>query len=371
MSVKRVALAGYYGRGNFGDDLMAVIIGQAIRKWGMEPRVFALCEPYAGRFGFEVARTPRELLDGAGLLVWGGGGALVSWGGRNVDKITRLELETHAELLDQAKRRGVRTVAVSVGGGGGTSPPQPRERSARLISVASWMTVRNQADLALPRSAGIPCGYFPDIVWRTSELFAPPARPKGGRLRIGVDIYFANLRRQHAEYALALMQLAVLRRPDIEFIFVDSTNRACSPYRCIGRAVRGPNVTRYQFEQPDADLELLGGLDAMISTRLHVPVVCLQYGVPVACLFSEGKMRLLLESLGLLEHYYGHHRAAAWARVMLSGGGWERWIANYRFPPAAYLRDAALGHLRALEAEVSGGRAPLLFETAEAGSGGQ
>ncbi|MBE0659046.1 MAG: polysaccharide pyruvyl transferase family protein [Bryobacteraceae bacterium] len=371
MGVKRVALAGYYGRGNFGDDLMAVIFGQAIRKWGIEPRVFGLCEPYAGRFGFEVAQTPGELLDDAGLLVWGGGGALVSWCGRKVDKETRLQLETHAELLDQAKRRGVRTVAVSVGGSGDPSPPQQGERSARLLSLASWMTVRNKADLALPRGAGIPCGHFPDIVWRTSELFPAPARRKGGRLRIGVDIYFANLRRHHAEYVVALMQMAVLRRPDIEFIFIDSTNRACSPYRCIGRAVRGANVTRHQFEQPDADLELLGELDAMISTRLHIPIVCLQYGVPVACLFSEGKTRLLLDSLGLLEHYYGHHRAAEWAGVMLSGGGWEHWIANYRFSPVAYLRDAALGHLRALEAEVSGGRAPLLFDAAATGSDGQ
>jgi hypothetical protein len=233
------------------------------------------------------------------------------------------------------------------------------------------MTVRNEADLALPRSAGIPCGYFPDIVWRTGEFFPAPARRKVGRLRIGVDIYFSNLRSQHAEYFVGLMQMAVLRRSDIEFIFVDSTNRACSSYRCIGRAVRGPNVTRYQFEQPYADLELLGGLDAMISTRLHIPVVCLQYGVPVACLFSEGKTRLLLESHGLLEHYYGHRRAAEWAGVMLRGSGWEQWIANYRFPPFAHLRDAALGHLRALEAEVCGGPAPLLFDTAEAGSDGQ
>jgi hypothetical protein len=167
------------------------------------------------------------------------------------------------------------------------------------------------------------------------------------------------------------MQMAVLRRPDIEFIFVDSTNRACSPYRCIGRAVWGPNVTRYQFEQPDADVELLGGLDAMISSRLHVPIVCLQYGVPVACLFSEGKMRLLLESLGLPEHGYGHRRAAEWAGVMLSGGGWERWMANYRFPAVAHLRGEAMGHLKALEVEVSGGRAPQLFDAPEAGSGGQ
>lgn len=355
MRAKRVALTGYYGRGNFGDDLMAVIIGQALRKWGIEPRVSGLCEPYAGRFGFEVARTPRELLDDVDLLVWGGGGALVSWRGRKVDKETRLQLETHVELLDEAKRRGVRTVAISVGGDGDPSAPHPGERRARLISLASWMTVRNQADMAIPQSAGIPCRYFPDIVWGTSDFFPAPARRRGGRLRIGVDIYFANLQRQHAAYMVALMQTAVLRRPDIEFIFVDSTNRACSPYRCIGRAVWGPNVTRYQFEQPEADLELLGGLDALVSTRLHVPVVCLQYGVPVASVFGEGKTRMLFESLGFSEHSYRHSRMAEWAKVMLARQGWERWIESYRFLPADELREASRGHLRVLAEEVNAG----------------
>ena len=75
----RVALAGYYDAGNFGDDLSAVLFGLALRRYGIPFSVYGLCEPYAQRFGFERAASPDELLAGADAFVWGGGGLLVSW----------------------------------------------------------------------------------------------------------------------------------------------------------------------------------------------------------------------------------------------------------------------------------------------------
>ena len=89
-----------------------------------------------------------------------------------------------------------------------------------------------------------------------------------------------------------------------------------------------------------------------MSTRLHVPVVCMQYGVPVASLLGEGKTRLLFESLGLDAHFYSHGRMTEWARVMLGRDGWERWIAGYTFPDVPQLREGCLGHLRVLREEL-------------------
>lgn len=353
MGVRRVALSGYYGRGNFGDDLMAVIFGRAIQRLGAELRVYKLCEAYAGRFGFDVAQTPETLLEGADLLVWGGGSSLIPWRGFIYRKLHPKAILGNIAVMLEAERRGVRLAALSVGGDGNPAPPDPRERRAKLLSLASRMTVRNQSDLALPQRAGILCDWFPDIVWHTGAMFPVTRSSSRGRLRIGIDMYPSNLLRQHGEYFVALLQMAVMRRPDVEFVLIDSANRTRSPYRGLGLAVRGRNVTRYQFEHLEPDLEFLAGLDALISTRLHVPIVCMQYGVPVASVFGEGKTRLLFESLGLSAHCYRHSRMAEWAKVMLAKQGWERWIESYRFPPVDELRQGCQGHLRVLAEEVA------------------
>ncbi len=72
--VTRVALAGFYDSGDFGDDLSAVLFGLALRRFGIPFVVYGLCEPYAERFNFEREADPVRALDGAGALVWGGGG---------------------------------------------------------------------------------------------------------------------------------------------------------------------------------------------------------------------------------------------------------------------------------------------------------
>lgn len=355
MGAKRVALCGYYNRGNFGDDLMAVLFGRTIQELGAGLRVYKLCDAYAGRFGFEVAHSPAELLDGADLLVWGGGSSLIPWRGFIYRKLHPKATRGNIAVMLEAERRGVKLVALSVGGDGNPAPPDPRERRAKLFSLASRMTVRNQADLALPQRAGVRCDWFPDIVWHAGAMFPATKPGKRERLKIGIDMYPSNLLRQHGEYFVALLQLAVIRRPDVEFVLIDSANRTRSPYRGLGVVVRGRNVTRYQFEHLEPDLEMLAGLDALVSTRLHVPMVCLAYGVPVASVFGEGKTRLLFESLGLSEHFHHHGRMAEWSKVMLARNGWERWIEGYRFPPVDELREESRGHLSVLAEEVNAG----------------
>jgi polysaccharide pyruvyl transferase WcaK-like protein len=334
---------------------MAVLFGRKIRELGAELRVYKLCEACAGRFGFDVAHSPEALLDGADLLVWGGGSSLIPWRGYIYRKFHPKATRGNIAVMLEAERQGVRLVALSVGGDGNPAPPDPRERRAKLLSLASRMTVRNQADLALPQRMGVRCEWFPDIVWHTSAMFPVTQSGSRGRLRIGIDVYPSNLLRQYGAYFAALLQMAVLRRPDVEFVFIDSANRTRSPYRGIGLAVRGRNVTRYQFEHLEPDLRMLAGLDAIVSTRLHVPMVCLTYGVPAASVFGEGKTRLLFDSLGFNEHFYRHSRMAEWAKVMLAHDGWERWIEGYRFPPVDELREASRGHLRVLADEVNAG----------------
>lgn len=61
-----------------------------------------------------------------------------------------------------------------------------------FLDGARYASVRNPADLALLRALGVEGEVFPDLVWRAGSP-APRHRPPGDRLRIGLDVYLANL----------------------------------------------------------------------------------------------------------------------------------------------------------------------------------
>ena len=347
-SVRKVALAGFYGAGNFGDDLSASLFGLALRRLGISFSVYGLCEPYTARFGFERAASLGELLDTAGALVWGGGGLLISWSSltyrllypsaaSGLDRLVRAVLERHIPVL-----------LASVGGDGrplGTLTPAYR---ARLVEAAQSVTVRNLQDVALLEAVGKRARYFPDIVWGLSRVL-PMERRRSGRPRIGFDLYPSNLLRQGALRLLPRLQAAVNARPECDFVFIDSTNASCRKYRGLAGIVRGPNVSRYQFRDPDEDLAFIASLDAVCSSRLHMPVVAMQYGVPALSVFAEPKTRMLFANLGLERYSFHQDRASEFSALMASRTSFDRLLAEFAFPDARRLGAESQGHVARLE----------------------
>jgi len=93
---------------------------------------------------------------------------------------------------------------------------------------------------------------------------------------------------------------------------------------------------------------MLASLDLLVSSRLHVPVVCLGHHVPVAWTFCEKKTRLFLHTLGLGAMDFGHGRILEFARMLGSRDGLDAYLAGYPFPDTAALFRASGGHLQQL-----------------------
>jgi hypothetical protein len=223
-----VGLVGFYGHGNFGDDLMALIFGLFLRRIGVSFSVYRLCPPYAARFGFSVAQSAGELLESAGVLLRGGGGLLVPWPNLTYHVLYPRVSSQYSRLIGTALRHGVPLLASSVGGDG--SCPQKLTPSYKQIFVQSarFVSVRNPQDLTLLHRLGVPGEAYPDIVWKASEYF--PIRPrKRGGLRIGMDVYLSNLLRHSAARLLPLLFALTRERRDCEFVFLDTTNRRKKP----------------------------------------------------------------------------------------------------------------------------------------------
>jgi polysaccharide pyruvyl transferase WcaK-like protein len=343
----RVALAGFYHAGNFGDDLSAVLLGLSLRRHGIPFSVYGLCEPYAQRFGFERAASPEQLLSGADAFVWGGGGLLVSW-----PRVTyRLLFPSAASRLDGLARavnaRAIPVLLASVGGDGRRVRALTPRYKARLVAAAQSITVRNPQDVEALTAWGRHATYFPDIVWGLGGVL-PIERRRGERLRIGVDLYASNLLRQGALQWLPRLQAVVSRRQDCDFVFMDTTNESRKRYGGLAGIIRGANVSRYQFRDLEADLAFVGSLDAVFSSRFHVPIVAMQCGVPAVSVFAERKTRLLYANLGLERLSFHHGRTGELLSLMSSRTELERLTRAGTFPDAARLGTESLGHVNLL-----------------------
>jgi hypothetical protein len=354
MQSRHIALVGYFGRGNFGDDCSAVLLGLALRQAGFSFSIYRLCEAYAKPFGFPIATSPEGVLEGADVLLWGGGGLLVPWPDLLYRALFPGVASEFANLVTRATGKEIRLTACSVGGDGSRTSrltPAYKEFFARS---AAFMTVRNPQDLAILERFGVPGACFPDLMWLAGELLPLPVRKPGG-MRIAIDLYPSTLLRRFAPYLLPVLQSLLHGRQDCQFFFLDSTNAGCKPYRGLGRFIHGANASPYQFSSPESDLQFLASLDLLISSRLHTPVVAFQYGVPAISLLAEKKTTLLFSNLGLDNLSYGHRRILDLYRLLSCKQSLDAFLRNFRFPDIQALRCGAAGHLRFLFEHLTSG----------------
>ncbi len=135
---------------------------------------------------------------------------------------------------------------------------------------------------------------------------------------------------------------------------VDTTNASRRPYRGVGGVIRGANVSRYQFRDLDDDLAFVGSLDAVFSSRFHLPVVAMQCGVPAVSIIAERKTRLLYGNLGLERFCVGRDRLGDLLARISGGAGLEELIRVFEFPDVARLGAASLGHAETLRDALEG-----------------
>ncbi len=353
-TLPKVGLAGFYGYGNFGDELMAVIIGRYLASIGVPFSVYRLCPPYAQKYGLPVKHSAEELLEDASVLLWGGGGLLVPWPQLTYSVLYPKVAGSFDELISLALRRKMRLMGVSVGGDGTCPHELVPAYKQRFVEAAEYLTVRNPQDLPLLERFGVEAQFFPDIVWQASKWF-PTRRKKTGRMRIGMDIYAGNLLRQNAAYLIPLLYSVTHKRKDCEFIFIDTTNRSRKPYRGLGLVIRGDNVRAHQFYDMEEDVDLLASLDLLVSTRLHAPMICLQYGVPTLSLLGEKKTEVMFRNLGLAQLCYGKGRVGEFLALMRDRERMERFIQGFEFPDVATLQAGSEGHLQILRERLCDG----------------
>lgn len=356
MSEPQVGLVGFYGVGNYGDDLMASLCASHLVEHGFPCTVFSLGKP--GRdslttpsfehLAVRITHDPRELVRVADMLVWGGGGLLVSWDERTFRRRFPGIAEKFHCLVELSRLKGLPRCAVSVGGDGRSVSHLTPAYKELFMEGAYYASVRNSSDLTILQNLGVKGEVFPDLVWRAGSA-ASSSRPPGDRLRIGLDVYLANLADRCGLHFAALLQALVWRCPQHTFVCLNSNHRTArpsSPNRWL--RLQGKNVEHYQFHDFSQDATMLGSLNLLVSSRLHVPVVCLGHRVPVVWTFCERKTQVFLHALGLKAMDFGHGRVLEFADLLVHGEKLEAFLANYPFPDTEALFHSSKAHLNRL-----------------------
>jgi polysaccharide pyruvyl transferase WcaK-like protein len=362
-----VGLVGYYGRGNFGDDLVAAIIGTHLVQQGHRCTVLGWDEAMATSIGLSAARDPVELVASSDAVVLGGGSILSRMRGSRLRRSLRQHYARSIGAVEvvrvECARRGTPLFALSIGGDGATLSELPSWHGT-LIQALTAATVRHEEAAALFDAAGRRAICYPDIVLQTARWFPPAqSRPapgaRGGRVTVGIDVYWSNLVAQGALYLPAVLQRLVRRRPDVTFVYLDTTHVDQAPFRAVGPPSGAANAERYQFHDLRQDLDRLATLDLILSTRLHAGAAALSYGVPFVSLFGERKTHFFLRGAGLAPMAIGHAGALRLSGPATASGMLDRWL-DPMGPKAAHdAIERSAGHLAALDEMLRDGTSPL------------
>ncbi|MDZ4701984.1 MAG: polysaccharide pyruvyl transferase family protein [Rhodothermales bacterium] len=196
--------------------------------------------------------------------------------------------------------------------------PRYRKRLRAIFDDAALILLRDTLSLAHVRSLGVThdrVAILPDVVF---ALWRPPApRPAGGRLRVAISVRrWAHFTGQSAEAGMAGYRQAVtagverlVTHHQAEVVFL-STCQGVPEYAYDDSAearevvARLPVETQQRvrvddaFHRPEELLERLAAFDLVVATRMHMAILSMIAGTPVAPIVYEFKTRELLDLVG-------------------------------------------------------------------------
>lgn len=285
-----VLIWGYYFEGNFGDDAMGLIFANEVRKLGHEPIIYGDGDHLREHIDAKIS----PLLPDCDLhrsIILGGGGFMTSlgWRHRLFGSFSAQEKAKLTELDEFLKNGNRHLVPISIGG---DKRGVTTLKKQILVTNCQSGTVRLKSDLDRLRRVGI--DHFEehaDILWLISRFFQSDHKPDRKSGKVGF-----NLKARHATKQLS---------------------SACAQV-CSSHGLRPINVTshvdlkRYSYENQDplwdtlsysGDIlefaRQLGQLSVIVSSKLHVGLVAMSFGIPFISYRGPEKAKSALMEMGL------------------------------------------------------------------------
>lgn len=327
----RLLLIGAYGMTNLGDEAILAAMLAELRA-AVPGATFAVVAQDVGALPAADDVTPVAFADGAigaalrdaDLLIIGGGGLIFDFRIRatyddfHSDKATNFYPHYRAAFLAHELGIPVYLYAVGVGPLVGATA---RELTRRVCDIAAAITVRDSLSRIELRNLGVPEASIEVTADPTMRLVAPLAQrdaagsgppvgfvirdwfPMGAPGAVRLPHGAAYLDRYFARFAAAADHVVAARGGRAIFFAVQSEVDDDRRYagEALGRLAHRAGATIVEAADHEELQALIGGLELVVSTRLHGVIFAALAGVPAIGFNMNMKVRALLIDLGLPE----------------------------------------------------------------------
>ena len=300
-------LAGYYGYGNFGDDVVLETLISELRARQEDLELLVLSRSpraTALRFGVDCARrfsplSLRRAMKKSRALLSGGGSLLT-------DATSRRSLHYYAGLLVYAKHHGLRTALVS-GGVGPLRHSGSRNTVRKALGATDLITLRDQDSLDLVRELGFPEARL------SADMALLCAAPAGRELDRLAERH--GLRRK--EYAVVCLRPWKTASPDFREVLAACCDHIAERYglhvvllpvqpdqdlrvaRAVAQRMKSRRVTVAEDRGGAAQLHgWIAGAGLCLSMRLHPLICAFSAEVPLLGLTYDKKVTEFLREIG-------------------------------------------------------------------------
>lgn len=277
---KTIGLIGWLWRGNFGDDLMAVLHAVRLKALGYNVVAWQLGTDRTKQYDIATVDTIEALVECSDAIVYAGGGLFTN-AHRLMEPLGDFG-ESMERLCQSIRLRGIPLLLSSVGGDGENTLLSTTQ--VKMIELASSVTLRNEEDVAwFTRRFNKPYQVFPDIVWRTpTDLAVATVAPS------------AVLRHNPGSRAekMLLVTLAALAN-------VAHRRLRLKRVRCETQPVGAHYSKDECYTSLNQMLTLLSETKLVVTHRLHMGIATLAFGGYAIALRPEEKTRLVFERLGM------------------------------------------------------------------------
>ena len=314
---------GYYGYGNFGDDLLLQALVEGIRGRDVRARFTVYClAPVAGyeddpgiafaplaRFLQNARARPWRLaryiagFSGAiartDVLVIGGGALFIDKGRFSAS----LALLYGAALLARLRRRRVVIVGVGIDD---LRHPASRWLTHRIFALAEFAALREKPiGFVLPRRVDRRTELAADLVYGL-PLEAPPPRVPAPKRAIGLCLidYYRTVEpdpKRHASYEAAVLRFIEHRRAANDFIAITLQRGTGLRDDWLPAMLQSHNagIPAIHVDGIAAARAAVARIDVLVTMRLHLGILGAIWGKPVVVIDHERKMAALAEALAL------------------------------------------------------------------------
>ncbi|MEZ4699533.1 MAG: polysaccharide pyruvyl transferase family protein [Rhodothermales bacterium] len=302
--------------------LMPARDGWLRRIWGVirfamwhlaRPRAYAAARLHAGGRP-RLARLLLTRRQRAAFEAYAGADLIVSTGGTYLVEHYSLAPRLFEFTIARLLRKPLVFYTQSLGP---FNRPAHRKKLRAVFDDAQLVLLRDEQSLGYLRDIGVAndrVHVMPDVVFALRDPDRRPVRSDEGRPRVAVSVRsWQHFRNQSPEdgmrgylQAVAAGVEHLVTRYDAEVVFL-STCQGVPAYRIddsgVGRqvvdllpaSVRPRVRVDADFHRPEALLEALAGFDLVIATRMHMAILSMLAGTPVAPIVYEFKTRELME----------------------------------------------------------------------------